>query len=294
MARLPAVLLPLLSLALAGCAQPPPAAPEDFGAPIEAGSIRVDEEPAEPDPPASPAQPAGSEPAPPAGPNGTANPDPGTLSPPGGEATNGTQGEPQQPTQPGPVTRPGAKPKPKPGELPTWHVGDRWTFQGVDGQGARYDFIRTVAGSVNVSGQAAWTLEVQQGAERAGRNVTRAGLNPINETGFVTELLRFPLVAGASWSYGWSVDGTVGGSPFGERLEGNVQVLGLEDKALAMGTMRLWHLHADVLHKAGFMERTLRVDYWYSDRAKEIVRVEQLLPEGARAWEELVDAQLAA
>jgi hypothetical protein len=279
--------LVLLSLLVAGCASPDPAAPGqgsalgDVYVPPEdapAPTLPLDGAPAGPPAAVAPASPSDA---------GTA---PSSSSP--GSAPSAPPPSSPQPSTPGRARA----------EVPQLRIGDAWTYRGVNTSGARFEEVRRVAELAWRGNVPVYVMDVTVGDRRLTEDVTRAGLDTINGTGFVTELLRFPFEAGSNWTFTWSDDGTVsytdpdnasltatGG--WHHWLRGDVAVLGQEKLPLLSGNWDAFHLRCTLTTGLGSYTREVVLDYWYAPAAKAIARVESTR-DGATTWSELAEARV--
>jgi len=165
----------------------------------------------------------------------------------------------------------------------------------VDKNGKSYDTTRVMTGNGTVAGLPVYRLRITQGNDSELRTMTVAGLDLVNDTGFVTELLRFPLVVNATWVFGsdnqFSTDTGHRDVTYRQSYSVNVTLLGRGLVTIAAGTLPAWHVHAEAVYKLGTMTRHMSMDYWYADGAKDIVRIDQTFDDDSKAWEELYDAQ---
>jgi hypothetical protein len=286
----------LVSLALAGCTSPAPPQEPLAGRGLVERITEPGSEPApEPAPAPSPAgEPAPSTDAPPA------PPPPADARGPAPAPANATA-DASAPAAPAPAAQappPPATPPPPPppdGSLPTWNEGDQWTVHGVDARGHEYTETRTVLGRGTVAGHEVYRVRVEDGTVTGLRNVTVRGLDAVNDTGFVLELLRFPLAPGARWTFGWSEQLQTNTSQnFTHGVRANVTVLGLERTSATGSSWEAWHLHAEVSYLLGSLARTMTMEYWFAEEARAVVKTQQALPSGQQAWEELVTVRRAS
>lgn len=305
--------LPLVALVLAGCAAPPESTTEPVAGPLEPPASAA--EGAEASRPAEPASPAAAPPAP-AGPSPAA----GEAAPRGNASVSAEAGAPQ----PGPgdaaATEDGSAPSPAPegagnasapqasgqagdptpgaeAPLPALFKGERWVYRGVNATGRNYTEAREVLGEGELRGVATYLLASRVGDVNETLHVTRDGLNPVNDTGFETELLRFPLAVGANWTFSWEqsheVQNQTGrAGTVRQWLRANVSVLALEDVEVPAGTFETYHVRANLTVSLGHLARWLVLDYWYAPEAKALARLESLNQAGQRTWAELVDFEV--
>ncbi|HEV8361588.1 MAG TPA: hypothetical protein VGR28_14160 [Candidatus Thermoplasmatota archaeon] len=286
------LVLALLSLALAGCTAPEPAGP---GSESALGGVYV--------PPAD--EPAATLPLDDAGAAALAgSPTPAAASDPG--AASASRASPaastSSPSSSAPApSGPGAADPARAG-VPRLRPGDGWTYRGVNSSGARFEEVRRVLDVAQRGNVPVYVIDVTVGDRRLQEDVTQAGLNTINGTGFVTELLRFPLEAGANWSFAWSDDGSItkvnpndptrtDTAGWHHWLRGDVQVLGAAKLPLLSGNWDTLHLRCTLTTGLGSYTREIVLEYWYAPAAKAIVRVEST-QNGATTWSELAEARV--
>jgi hypothetical protein len=226
------------------------------------------------DPPAPAAQPA----APPE----AAAPEPAGESP----AENATEAEagPAVPVDDG-VLRGAAPPK--------LHAGDRWSYRGVDLRGAPRAEQQVVVGEASPGGVAAYVVNATVNGATTASFLTVEALNPVNETGYITELLRFPLEDGKAWTFGWERTSRAGANNTNwtanlrQSLNATVQVLGRETVHTPAGSAETFHLRANLTTTAGKLTRWMVLDYWYAPSVKNLARLETATEDGQRSWSEL-------
>jgi hypothetical protein len=295
--------LALLTLAFAGCAAPdPPAAavrPHERFEVIDAADDAV--EPSAASPPVTGGDASDEDavvtedqPAPGATPADDASTD-------GGEAPSEASGT--ETLGPGDTALPGPPSPASPmvrAERPSLKVGDRWIFRGVNRTGAPLDEERVVFAASYFSGLPVWVMNVSAQGKRLQERVTH-DLDPVNDTGFVTELLRFPLEAGGNWVFDWRENGNATGATAGRTssagwsqwLHGEAVVLGAENMSTAGGKFETMHVRTNVTTGVGSLTaKRVQLDYWYAPAAKSIVRIGTVDGLGQRTWSELVQARV--
>lgn len=290
----------LVLIVLAGCTAPVPEAPpgetpapsEERIAPGPSGEAASPPASAPPTADLSPSRSPSPSPPPPPPPAGepAAEAPPGADEPPPAEPASGSTAAPPSPS-PGPGP---ASPAVEAALAPVLRIGDRWTYTGVNLSGGRYDEVRTVVGLGNVSGIATYVLNVTLNGAARTIQVTRDGLNTVNETGVVTELLRFPLAVGKNWSFHWEQRVPIaGGATVKQAVHGEVRVLA-EEKVRAAGTAHdAFRIHANITSSVGTLAKWTSLEVWYAPAQKAIVRAEQLGQNGQQAWSDLVQARFA-
>lgn len=282
--------LVVLSLALAGCTAPAPGPPGEAPAADAPPTGPPDQAPPA-TPRTEPAVAVVERPAPPAAsPTGPADEAPPEPEPSATEAPASTAPQPAPPPDaPPPEVAP-----PDLGALPVLRVNDTWTYTGVNLSGGRYEEVRTVAGLGAIAGIPTYVLDITLNGAPRTLHVTRDGLNTVNETGVVTELLRFPLAAGKNWSFHWEQRLPVaGGGSVRQAVHGEVAVLALEKVNVAGTGYTAYHLHANITSSVGTLAKWTSLDYWYAPKQKTMVKVEHVTQSGQEAWSDLVLARLA-